>query len=307
MTVCAAHHCRKLLLGVVWMAIAAPAAITQSGVAPPGVEPAAGVSVANGKPMAFEVVSIRPSKPGSNWAVRWAISQDGYSVAGQSIFSTILLAYFPQSMAYWSKDRLSGAPSWLGKDLYDIDAKVAPSDIAEWRKQGNTLEQKKMLQEMLQSMLAERCKLVAHRVQTEIAGHALVIDKRGPKLTETKTGETFPSGLPLPDGGVEVPYRRGEKAQTKFYGVSMASFARQLSSMSGGQPVEDRTGLTGRYDIVLSWLDELDSDGKEGFVSPSDPNPLSHWNVEALGLTLKPMKLPSSTLVIDHIERPSEN
>lgn len=296
-----------LLLGAMWMAIVAPAAIAQVSAAP-HIQSAPATSAESVKPMAFDVVSIRPSKPGSGGGATWGILPDGYRAMGQSIFSTIMVAYFPQGIAYWSKYRLVGAPSWIG-DQYDIVAKVAPEDLAEWQKQGNTLEQKKMLQGMLQTMLAERCKLVVHRIPAEIEGNALEIGKRGPKLTETKAGEIFPQGIPLADGGVMVPHRRGERAQAKFYGASMASFARHLSMMSMGHPVEDRTGLTGKYDFVLSWLDDLDPDSveKEGVISFSDPNPLSHWNVEALGLTLKPAKLPSSTLVIDHIERPSEN
>jgi hypothetical protein len=57
-------------------------------------------------------------------------------VTGQSLWSTIMIAYFPQSMAYWSKQRLSGALPWLG-DLYD------------------------MLHQMLQTILADRCHLFA--------------------------------------------------------------------------------------------------------------------------------------------------
>jgi uncharacterized protein (TIGR03435 family) len=40
---------------------------------------------------------------------------------------------------------------------------------------------------------------------------------------------------------------------------------------------------------------------------PNDPDPLSHWNVQAFGLNYVPIKIPVNTLVIDHIEKPSEN
>ncbi len=60
---------------------------------------------------AFEVVSIRPSQSGTNWRIWWGTTPDGYSVTGQRMFTTIMLAYFPQGTAYWSKDRLSGAPA----------------------------------------------------------------------------------------------------------------------------------------------------------------------------------------------------
>jgi uncharacterized protein (TIGR03435 family) len=45
----------------------------------------------------------------------------------------------------------------------------------------------------------------------------------------------------------------------------------------------------------------------EGLMSPGDPDPLSHWNIQALGLEYVPIKIPVDKLVIDHIEKPSEN
>jgi hypothetical protein len=55
------------------------------------------------KPLAFDVVSIRPAK--SNGGFFWMTTPDGYSVPGQSLFYTIMIAYFPQGWFYWSKDR----------------------------------------------------------------------------------------------------------------------------------------------------------------------------------------------------------
>jgi uncharacterized protein (TIGR03435 family) len=122
---------------------------------------ALGQSPAPAKPLAFEVVSIRPSKPGTNMMTMWATTPDGYRVTGQSLWSTFMIAYFPQGMAYWSRERITGAPSWFS-DQYDIDAKVSEADLPEWQKQGLTLDKKPMLREMLQTMLADRCHLIAH-------------------------------------------------------------------------------------------------------------------------------------------------
>lgn len=272
----------------------------QSNVAP---EPAIRV-----KPLAFEVVSIRPSKPGGNESTRWGTTPDGYQATGQSMWSTLMIANFPQGMAYWTKERLSGAPSWIG-DLYDINAKVAESDIPAWQKQGMTLDKEPILREMLQTMLADRCRLVAHRIPSSsgISGFALLLGKHGPHLTETRPGEIFPPGVKLAGGGVLVPYNRGEKARLTYYGTTMADFAAALSMSSWGHPIEDRTGLTGQYDFVVPWVDDPDSTLPEGAVSSDDPDPLSHWNVGALGLRLAPIKLPIDTLAIDHMEKPTEN
>jgi hypothetical protein len=152
-----------LLLNAAWMAIAGPILLAQATGAPT----AAATSSASqsqdtaAKPMVFDVVSIRPAK--SNGGFFWATTPDGYSVPGQSLWYTIMIAYFPQGMASWSKERLSGAPPWID-DPYDINAKVSEADLAEWQKQGLTLDKKPMLRQMLQTMLADRCHLVAHMV-----------------------------------------------------------------------------------------------------------------------------------------------
>jgi bla regulator protein blaR1 len=255
------------------------------------------------KPLAFEVVSIRPSKPGSNWMIGWMTTPDGYRVTGQSIRSTIMIAYFPEGTAFWSRERLSGSPPWLD-DLYDINAKVSEADLAEWRKQGATLDKKPILQRMLQAMLADRCHLVVRHVPgAEQPGYSLELGKHGPHLTETKPGEVLPEGVPLVDGGVVLPWRRGEARRMRFYGATMAALARTLSQGK----VQDHTGLTGRYDFTVNWMDDPDSNVAADIVSFDDSEPLSHWDIDALGLHLRPIKVPIDTLVIEHIEKPSEN
>lgn len=238
----------------------------------------------------------------------WGTTPDGYRVTGQSFWTTIMIAYFPQGIAYWSKDRLSGAPPWLNNP-YEINARVSETDLAEWQKQGSQpLEKKVLLQQMLKTMLAERCHLVAHYISGgQLSGFNLDPGKHGPRLTETKTDETLPTGVPLGSGGILVPYQRGERPHISFYGATIAEFTEHLAIMSHGHPVQDHAGFTGRYDFVLNWVDDPDSKLPAGAISPDDPNPLSHWDIDALGLHLTPIKLPIDTLVIDHIEKPSEN
>ena len=264
-------------------------------------------ATAPANPLAFDVVSIRPSKPGTNNRSSWITTPDGYSVTGQPMLTTIMLAYFPQGWAYWSKDRLSGAPAWLS-DQYDINAKVYEADLAEWQKQGLTLDQKPMLRQMLQAILADRCNLVAHMVPgPPIQGFSLELGKHAPRITESKPGETLPAGVPFPDGGILVPRQLGEPVRVRFYNATMADFAQNLSMLSAGHPVQDHTGLTGRYDFVLNWADDPDSKLPPGVVSTNDADPLSHWNTTALGFRIVPIKIPAETLVIDHIERPTQD
>ena len=265
-------------------------------------------SPAPAKSLAFDVVSIRPSRPGGNGMVNTMNESDGYRLVSQPFWLTIMAAYFPQGGAYWSKDRLSNAPSWID-NLYDINAKISEADLADWRKQGTAVNKTPMLRQMLQTMLADRCHLVAHFAPgAPINGFALEIGKHAPRLAESKPDATLPPGMKLHDGGVVVPYfHPGERVHLSYYGVTMADLAQHLTINSGGHPVEDHTGLTGRYDLVLNWVDDPDHPGREGVISLDDPDPLSHWNIESAGLRLTPVKLPADTLVIDHIDKPSEN
>ena len=270
------------------------------------------------KPLAFEVVSIRPAQPGAYATVSSEITPEGYSVPSQPLIYTILMAYFPQGFAYWSNARFSGAPHWLS-DQYEIDAKVSEADLAEWHKQGKTLDKEPMLRQMLQTMLADRCHFVAHMVPgPPITGFSLELGKRAPRITESKPGETLPvSGeqpdggvaIPLTEGGVAVSYHREGKSQVSFHGATMADLAEFVSVQDSGHPVLDHTGLTGHYDFVLNLVDDAESKAADGTVSSANPDPLSDWetDINALGLHLVPVKIPADTLVIDHIERPSEN
>jgi uncharacterized protein (TIGR03435 family) len=254
----------------------------------------------------FEVVSIRASKPGSNGMIGLSIKPDGYRVTGQNMFTTLSIAYFPQDMAYWSKDRFSGAPAWL-TDKYDINAKVSDTDLAKWQDQGATLDKKPMLCEMLQSMLADRFHLVAHMAPgPPISGWSLELGKHAPHLQESKPSRQLPPGMKLPDGGVMTPYQRGTKPHLTFYAATMVDLAQSLS-MAAHHPVQDHTGLTGHYDFVIDWISDPDSKVPEGYIANDDPDPLSHWNIEALGVRRAPIKIPGDILVIDHIEKPSEN
>jgi uncharacterized protein (TIGR03435 family) len=73
----------------------------------------------------------------------------------------------------------------------------------------------------------------------------------------------------------------------------MTSFAAEMSGLIGDVPVEDGTGLTGKFDFVVHrWLAD------DGAYT---------WDVESLGLKLVPIKISIDKLVIDNIERPSPN
>jgi uncharacterized protein (TIGR03435 family) len=173
-------------------------------------------------------------------------------------------------------------------------------------------------QRMLQALLAERFKLTVHRESKELPIYALVVAKDGPKLQEAKPGDTYPNGIKGPDGqpgaGMMMMGREGLTAQ----GIPIANLVRHLSRVLG-RKVVDKTGLTGKYDFTLKWTPDQSQSamlrGPEGgqpgtgsAAAPEASEPSIFTALqEQLGLKLDSQKGPVEILIIDHVEKPSEN
>jgi uncharacterized protein (TIGR03435 family) len=244
---------------------------------------------------AFEVVSIRPGNA-ANTQTYVRLNGDEYRAIGFPLAQTILMAYFPWALQ--SKERISDAPGWVWKDKFDFVAKVGPDDLDEWRRllQPGFGEKNQMLEAMLQAALADRCKLVVHRIPAAVPGFALVVAKHSPNLkrfNEAKPDEIVPDNAQwIPRGGRMVPILSPDDPILHFYAISTSSLAAMMSRW--GAPVEDQTGLPGKYDFALTRLSNV------GDISVN-------WDVAALGFKLKPITVQAETIVVDHIEYPSPN
>ena len=177
------------------------------------------------------------------------------------------------SVKFW---QVSG-PDWLYDGVYDITASMP----------GNTTRDNAML--MLRTMLAERFGLKAHWDRKDMPTYALVVNKNGARLQETAAGSKS-SRVSLP-------------GKFTAQGLSMTALATWLTNNSD-RPVIDQTGLTGAYDVVLSWTSEFDD--------PSAMNGADRGLFAAvesqLGLKLARSKTPLDVLAIDHVLRvPVEN
>jgi uncharacterized protein (TIGR03435 family) len=137
---------------------------------------------------------------------------------------------------------------------------------------------------MLQTLLADRCKLVVHRQPKEMLVYALVVGKNGPRFSEVKENDPGP---PKPPSGMKFLSLKMTMAQFVEDFFNSPIGARYI-----GRPVLDKTGLTGRYLIELTW-------------APDDD--LIANIREQLGLNLESQKAAVDTLVIDHIEKPAAN
>jgi uncharacterized protein (TIGR03435 family) len=228
-------------------------------------------------------------------------------MVGAPLLLPIITAYVPQSGdSAFLGDQIKGLPDWAMRDNYDIDAKVSDEDMAQWQKPES---QKTMLRAMMQSLLEDRFKMVVHRDIKESPVYLLMVGKGGPKFKESDPTVEHPDGMKLPWGGVLV---QSQGSTATLYDASMASLATLLSSIGGqnaGRKVVDKTGLTGRYDITIKPPDPGQMPPAPGDAGgAADPgSSMIFLLVEGLGLKLEPGKQQVETLVIDHIEKPSEN
>lgn len=243
---------------------------------------------------AFDVVSIKRHK-----------SEDEPHVMGAgwngNTFGTVAttMQWLIQGAYGVEARQISGAPNWLDSDSerYDITAKMDSSAADELRKLGR--DQRNLAQQhMIQTLLADRCKLAVHTKTKELPVYALVISKNGPKLHESKA-----DGPPL-RGATEVNLGKIHLR------ANMRVLARLLSdSRDVGRVVVDKTGLNGRYDVALEWKPEgVESlKGTDNSASSGSGPSIFTALEEQLGLTLEPQKGPVEIVVIEHVERPSEN
>jgi uncharacterized protein (TIGR03435 family) len=90
----------------------------------------------------------------------------------------------------------------------------------------------------------------------------------------------------------------------------MELIADSLASLGHlGRPVVDQTGLSGRFDFTLEWTPESNGPAQSRADAPLDSQGATFLEAlkDQLGMKLKATKAPMDVLVIDHVERPSEN
>jgi uncharacterized protein (TIGR03435 family) len=250
----------------------------------------------------FEVASIKPNNSGDN-RVMFRANGGRFVVAGATVSMLIQQAYRVRDF------QLSGGPGWIGSDRFDIEAK--PENIADMTPDRMPL--------LLQSLLVERFQLKTHKETKELPIYELVAAKDGPKLKSvpepprpvpgTPPGPPPAPGGPMPPGAFRIG--RGEMVGSA---IPIENFIQSLSSMLR-RTVVNKTGLTGFFDVDLHWAPDPAETGPFGPVpgvqppAPADPAGPSIFTAlqEQLGLRLESSKGPVGVLVIDSIEKPSEN
>ncbi|MGB6725637.1 MAG: TIGR03435 family protein [Terracidiphilus sp.] len=256
---------------------------------------------------AFEVVSIKPNKSGGN-TMRMRMTPDGVSANGLTFHMLLREALGV------SDNQLQGEPGWLNSERFDIEARIAADDIQK-------LDSLKPNQRwaMFLPVFEDRLALKFHHETKDLTQYVLVVAKGGLKMKEATPGETYPDGIKTPDGkaggGGMMRVGPGELTGQAIPISNLAHFL----SIQFQSPVLDKTGLTAKYDINLTWApDESEGmmmrppdGGASGAGNPPPPSTTgpSIFTAleEQLGLKLEAHKEPGEVIVIDHIEQPSAN
>ncbi len=181
---------------------------------------------------------------------------------------------------------------------YDIEGKVSETDVPKL----DALSRAERT-EMMRAVLADR-----FRFYKELPVYELVVAKGGYKLKEAAPGDTYPNGLKDDRGKSSPGTLRVGRGTADSQAIEFTSLVEMLTSLAG-RPVVDRTGLSGRYDIKLRWSPE-DSHPDSDARGPGTEEPIVNFFTAIqgqLGLKLVPAKGPVNILVVDHIEKPSDN
>ncbi len=203
---------------------------------------------------------------------------------------------------------IKGGPDWIHSEMYEINA----------RAEGHPSIQM-MEGPMLQALLEDRFKLKIHRETKEGPVYELTVAKGGSKLKPFREGSCvqMPMMFPLPELAAGQRYCKAmivtRPPAVNAEGSTPGEFSKLLNLFLD-RPVIDKTGLARRFDIRVSFSPNESTPGLRGPEpdtpgATSDPTGPTIFTAmqEQLGLKLTPAKGPIEFLVIDHVERPSEN
>src|SRR6185437_3864437 len=252
---------------------------------------------------AFAVATIKPGKHTTQNAQR--PYRGGYEARDATVRDLIAFAY---NVPFGADSLISGGPKWAYNTTFDIEAK-SQADAEGLPSNQQKIADADLDRLMLQSLLAARFKLKLHRQTTLVPAFALMIANGGPKFSASKPppppddtqtyafGATLPTprqtGMRMLPGDMHAPHA------TMGWLAGYLQFQPELE----GCTVSDKTNLPGEFDVSLKWSPE----GARTADTPTSDPGLFLALQEQLGLKLEPSRGPVKSLVIDHIEKPSEN
>jgi|RhiMethySRZTD1v2_1073278.scaffolds.fasta_scaffold00865_15 uncharacterized protein (TIGR03435 family) len=240
------------------------------------------------------VTELRPGMSFDGGPGRWGMTNGSMAQMIRSAYNS-------------DTSELVGAPSWVEAERYDVMARAEGTPSSE------------QMTLMLQALLAARLHLDVHYELQDRPVYALLLARAdgrlGPNITRSnldcdaisaarRAGSPLPIESGLTSNGAPVcgmSARSGQANEMLLGGMPLSTLARSLGSIDG-RIVVDKTGLDGRFEATLRYT------GRPGPNTPDDAPPVLFTAIqEQLGLKLEPARAPLRILVIDRVERPSEN
>lgn len=243
----------------------------------------------------FEVATIKPNNSGAPRMQGLTVNGRNFRTVNSSLGDLITFSFGVHAK------QVVNAPDWMDKDRYDIAAVPEQEGVP-------NPEQVRI---MIQKLLADRFKLTFHHDKRELSAYLVTVGKSGSKLKPTEgqgplPGFNFGPGT----GGITL----------RAMNASLPEFTRFLQILVLDRPVVDQTGLTGKYDLQCTFTpDESQFNGhpplppqqQQADAPKADPASAAPSLYDAfqqqLGLRLSAEKVPVDVIVIDHVEKPSEN
>jgi uncharacterized protein (TIGR03435 family) len=248
-----------------------------------------GQSITAAAPPAFDIADVHVSAKTVNPYMSGGVLRGGrFEIRRATMVDLIRTAY-----SLDDNTKVQGGPSWLELDRFDVIAKAPASATQDTAKL------------MLQTLLADRFKLVVHPGTKPMPNFVLGLGKGKPKIKESDgkgaPGCQPPPNPPPPQSGV---YRN---AEVQCRNMTMDSFAPQVRGMAGAYlgdyPVVNQTGLEGHWDFDLVWtakamLTSLGADGISIFDAVD----------KQLGLKLDLQQVPTPVIQVDSVnQKPTDN
>jgi uncharacterized protein (TIGR03435 family) len=229
----------------------------------------------------FEVTTVKPSDPDACCARTFGSDGRRFRTTNTNLKWVLQWAYSLQPK------QIVGGPPWMDEDRFDIAGEIEGTEAAtnlQWRV-------------AVQKLLTERFQIQFHHEAREMSAYALVIAKGGPKLTKDD-GDTKPENTGFGGAIGQTMYGSGEN-------VTIGQFFGEVQRLAVDRPIIDRTGLSGTFNIQLSFTrEDPQSLGMTQLPDNAAPN-LFDALQQQLGLKLEGIKTQVDVLAIDHVERPS--
>ena len=233
---------------------------------------------------AFEVATIKPSVPGE-WNLDLTVNGRNFKTRNMSLADLMEFVYGVHAR------QIVGGPEWVNGDKFDItgvpDTEGKPNED-QWKT-------------MVRKLLTERFQLTFHHEKKELSVYALTLGRGEPKLVKSQSTSLLPHmSYKAAAGGLLFSPSNAR----------MEDLCEFLQVLVLDRPVVNHTGLTDRYDFSFTFMPDESQFRGHPPVAPNDgvsAAPGLFTAIREIGLQLDPAKVPADVLVIDRVERPSEN